>query len=67
MMGEGGCERGTLCSGATEGSTMDLIGPYASMSGCSSRRHSSVGATGAYTNRPPLSMRTTVMRIGTCT
>ena len=46
---------------------MYLTGPYCSMSGCSSARHSRVGATGAYTKRPPELMLTTVIRIGTCT
>ena len=57
----------TLDVTATDGSTMCRTGPCASTSGRSSARHSRVGATGAYTKRPPASIATTVMRIGTCT
>ena len=48
-----------------DGQTMRRTSPCASMSGCSNARHSRVGATGAYTKRPPDSIRTTVIRMGT--
>eukprot|EP00967_Tisochrysis_lutea_P094742 scaffold137823_cov28-Tisochrysis_lutea.AAC.4 len=42
-------------------------GPYESIRGWRRLRHSTVGATGAYTKRPPDSIFMTVIRMGTCT
>mmetsp|Transcript_7338 Transcript_7338/g.13903 ORF Transcript_7338/g.13903 Transcript_7338/m.13903 type:complete len:302 (-) Transcript_7338:320-1225(-) len=54
----------SLCSNSVVGRTMYSTGASSSLS---SARHSAVGATGAYTNKPPLAILITVMRTFTAT
>ena len=57
----------TLCSRATEPSTMCFTGPCSFTSSLTSSRHSGVAAIGSYTNNPPSVSFTIVMRRGTWT